>query len=212
MISATCMCGNDLWPDAPMESSKTGQIRKASVGWLCAGRIVTTLLVIAWSVLSAAPTWAADDTEQVVLTAHERRRAATLAGDVAALDSMMTDDLTFMHANAAVETKAEFLDALKTGRYKYQSLTDEEHRVRARPRRHRDRLGDVSHPCDRVREGHRHSCRLHRTLGEGARSLADGPLAGDPSALAKHQLCKQPKIHSKSTARPWTVEDLLSRD
>ena len=116
-LLATCMCGNDLWPDAPMESSKTGQIRKASVGWLGAGRIVTTLLVIAWSVLSAAPTWAADDTEQVVLTAHERRRAATLAGDVAALDSMMTDDLTFMHANAPLETKAEFLDALKTGRY-----------------------------------------------------------------------------------------------
>ena len=141
-LLATCMCGNDLWPDAPMESSKTGQIRKASVGWLCAGRIVTTLLVIAWSVLSAAPTWAADDTEQVVLTAHERRRAATLAGDVAALDSMMTDDLTFMHANAAVETKAEFLDALKTGRYKYQSLTDEEHRVRV----HGD-TGIVSGTC-----------------------------------------------------------------
>ena len=69
-ISATCICGNDLWPDTPMESSKTGQIRKVSVGWLCAGRIVTTLLVIAWSVLLAAPTWAADDTEQVVLAAQ----------------------------------------------------------------------------------------------------------------------------------------------
>ena len=55
---------------------------------------------------------------------------------------MMTDDLTFMHANAAVETKAEFLDALKTGRYKYQSLTDEEHRVRV----HGD-TGIVSGTC-----------------------------------------------------------------
>jgi hypothetical protein len=30
---------------------------------------------------------------------------------------MMNDDLTFMHANAAVERKAEFLDTLKNGRY-----------------------------------------------------------------------------------------------
>ena len=44
----------------------------------------------------------------------------------AAVGSMMTDDLTFTHANGVVETKAEFLDALKTGRYQYKSLTDEE--------------------------------------------------------------------------------------
>ena len=97
-----------LWPAKAIEPSDTGQITKASVDWLRAGRIMTTLLVVASS---------------VVLAAHQRRRAATLAGEVAALDSMMTDDLTFMHANAAVETKAELLDALKTGRYKYQSLT-----------------------------------------------------------------------------------------
>jgi ketosteroid isomerase-like protein len=105
-------------------------------------QVLTTLLVIAWSVLSAPSAWAAGDTEQVVLAAHEIRRAATLAGDVAALDSMMIDDLTFMHANAAVETKAEFLNALKSGRYKYQSLTDEERRVRV----HGD-TGIVSGTC-----------------------------------------------------------------
>jgi hypothetical protein len=81
-ISATCVCNNDLWPDKAMKPSDTGQIRKASLSWLCAGRILTTLLVIGWSVLSAASAWAADDTEQVVLAAHERRRAATLASDV----------------------------------------------------------------------------------------------------------------------------------
>ena len=91
--------------------------RRAGVGWLRAVRVLTTLLAVAWSVLSAAPAWADDDTEQVVLAAHERRRTATLAGDAAAVGSMMTDDLTFTHANAVVETKAEFLDALKTGRY-----------------------------------------------------------------------------------------------
>ena len=116
--------------------------RRAGVGWLRAVRVLTTLLAIAWSVLSAAPAWAADDTEQVVLAAHERRRTATLAGDAAAVGSMMTDDLTFTHANAVVETKAEFLDALKTGRYQYKSITDEERGVRV----HGD-AGIVSGTC-----------------------------------------------------------------
>jgi ketosteroid isomerase-like protein len=55
---------------------------------------------------------------------------------------MMTDDLTFTHANGVVETKADFLDALKTGRYQYKSLTDEECGVRV----HGD-TGIVSGTC-----------------------------------------------------------------
>jgi hypothetical protein len=42
---------------------------------------------------------------------------------------MMTDDLTFTHANAVVETKAEF-GTLRTARYDYKSITDEEQQVR----------------------------------------------------------------------------------
>lgn len=88
------------------------------------------LFAVAWSFLAAPSAWAQDGKEKAILDAHERRRVATLAADVAALDSMMTDDLTFMHPNAAVETKAQFLDAVKTGRYKYKSLTDEQRQVR----------------------------------------------------------------------------------
>ena len=98
--------------------------------WLRALSVLSTLLAIAWSMRWAATASAADATEQAVLAAHEKRRDATLAGDAAAVGSMMTDDLTFTHANAVVETKAEFLDALKTGRYQYKSLTDEERGVR----------------------------------------------------------------------------------
>jgi ketosteroid isomerase-like protein len=42
----------------------------------------------------------------------------------------MTDDLTFTHPDASVETKAEFVGALRTGRYDYKSITDEEQQVR----------------------------------------------------------------------------------
>ncbi len=74
--------------------------------------------------------WAAHKEEKAVLAAHEQRRIATLAGDASALDRMMTDDLTFMHPNAHVETKTEFLDAVRTRRYLYKSLTDEERQIR----------------------------------------------------------------------------------
>ena len=121
---------------------KTTTLRKPGVGWLRALRVLSTLLAIAWSMRWAATASAADATEQAVLAAHERRRDATLAGDAAAVGSMMTDDLTFTHANAVVETKAEFLDALKTGRYQYKSLTDEERGVRV----HGD-TGTVSGTC-----------------------------------------------------------------
>ena len=107
----------------------TSTSRKAGVGWLRAG-ILSTLLAVVCSALPAAPTRVANDPGQSVLAAHERRRAATLAADVKALDRMMTDDLTFMHPNAAVDTKAQFLNAVKTGRYRYKSITDEERRVR----------------------------------------------------------------------------------
>jgi len=84
----------------------------------------------ACSVRSAPMASAAATTEQAVLAAHEGRRLATLAGDVATLDALMTDDLTFTHANGVVSTKAEFLGELRTRALQYQSITDEDRQVR----------------------------------------------------------------------------------
>lgn len=72
----------------------------------------------------------AGEAEQAVLAAQDKRVAATLAADIAALDAMMTDELSYTHSSAVVETKAEFLDALKTGKYRYQSMQFDERRVR----------------------------------------------------------------------------------
>ena len=71
-----------------------------------------------------------NDAHQEVLEAHEERRVATLNGDANTVASMMTDDLTFTHANAVVETKEQFVDALETGRLQYKTLTDEDLQVR----------------------------------------------------------------------------------
>lgn len=67
-----------------------------------------------------------NDAKQEVLEAHEQRRLATLNGDAQAVASMMTEDLTFTHANAVVESKAQFIEALETRRLQYQAITDEE--------------------------------------------------------------------------------------
>lgn len=71
-----------------------------------------------------------DNAKEEVLAAHEKRRVATLNGDANAVASMMTDDLTFTHANAVVETKEQFVDALRTRKLQYKAITDEERQVR----------------------------------------------------------------------------------
>jgi ketosteroid isomerase-like protein len=80
-----------------------------------------------WSCTSPVQT---DNAQQEVLAAHEKRRVATLNGDANTVDSMMTDDLTFTHANAVVETKEQFVNALRTQKLRYKTLKDEERQVR----------------------------------------------------------------------------------
>jgi ketosteroid isomerase-like protein len=89
-----------------------------------------TLLAIALCYLSVPLATASETSEQAVLAAHEARRMATLAGDADKVGSMMTDDFTFTHPNGLVESKAQFLDALKSGKLKYKTLKDEERQVR----------------------------------------------------------------------------------
>jgi ketosteroid isomerase-like protein len=68
--------------------------------------------------------------EQAVLAAQDRRIAATIAGDVAALGAMMTDDLTYTHSSGVEESKAEFLEGLKNGKYLYREITPRGRKVR----------------------------------------------------------------------------------
>jgi ketosteroid isomerase-like protein len=106
-----------------------------------------TLLVLAGVVgLGAATAWAGD-AGKAVLAAHDRRIALTVAGDVAGLSAMMTDDLTYTHSSGAEESKAELLAALKSGKYVYREITPRHRRVRM----HGD-VAIVSGPCHVVIE------------------------------------------------------------
>ena len=68
--------------------------------------------------------------EDAVLAAQDKRIALTVAADVAGLGAMMTDDLTWTHSNANVESKAQFLEAIRSGKYKYKSMTFDDRKVR----------------------------------------------------------------------------------
>jgi ketosteroid isomerase-like protein len=104
-------------------------------------------LVLAAAVGLGAATARAGDVDQAVLTAHDRRIALTIAGDLAPLSAMMTDDLTYTHSSAVTETKAEFLDGLKSGKYVYREITPRDRKVRV----HGD-AAIVSGPCHVVIE------------------------------------------------------------
>ena len=108
-----------------------------------------------WAVLVLATTLAAGaavaaragEVEQAVLAAHDRRIAATTGGDLGALAAMMTDDLTYTHSSGVEETKAEFLDALKNGKYVYREITPRDRKVRIH-----GNAAIVSGPCHVVIE------------------------------------------------------------
>jgi uncharacterized protein (TIGR02246 family) len=86
------------------------------------------LALLALSALADEPRLSA--TEKAVLETQDRRFAATVAADVEALARLLADDMTYTHSSAVTETKAEFLEALKAGKYRYKSITPEERRVR----------------------------------------------------------------------------------
>jgi hypothetical protein len=67
------------------------------------------------------PTTAPDD----VRDAHARWWSALLDGDVAILDALLVDDMTFHGPGGTARTKAEYLEALRSGRLSYQSIRAE---------------------------------------------------------------------------------------
>ena len=52
------------------------------------------------------------------------RTKATIAGDVQALADFFADSLRYTHSSASVDTKAGYLENLRSGFYRYQGFTD----------------------------------------------------------------------------------------
>ena len=60
----------------------------------------------------------------------EERTEAMVKGDVAALERLLGDDLSYVHSNTKVDTKASFLENLRSGASKYKAFQREDSTTR----------------------------------------------------------------------------------
>jgi hypothetical protein len=65
-----------------------------------------------------------------ILALEDRRIEAMVAGDVQALEEILADDLIYTHTTARLDTKASFIDAVKTGKSNYKSVDRKDVEVR----------------------------------------------------------------------------------
>lgn len=60
-------------------------------------------------------------TQDQLLALQKKYQDACLAGDAPALDALLAEDMVFVHGGAAVDTKASFIDSIKSGKLKIAS-------------------------------------------------------------------------------------------
>ena len=86
---------------------------------LLAAALVTTLAVGILPAQEPAAPDAVADREGTLNDIADARVAALVAGDVAALGAILSDDLHYVHSNGVADTKASFLANLTAGKTKY---------------------------------------------------------------------------------------------
>lgn len=64
---------------------------------------------------------------------EDRRYAAMLSPDLDALEQLLSDDVIYTHSNASVDSKASYLEILRTGTLVYHSLDHTTDAVVTRP-------------------------------------------------------------------------------
>jgi hypothetical protein len=98
--------------------------------WLCVG---LGLLAAASAAMAkdhprVSPAVAAEVNQ--VMETEQARVAALDAGDLPALERILGDDLTYVHASGRVDTKSSFLDAIRSGQLHYISWQAKSMQVR----------------------------------------------------------------------------------
>ncbi len=110
---------------------------------------------------SSLPSVTVDD----ALAAEAARYAAQTANDFAAMERLFGDDLVYIHSSTAIDTKASFIESIRSGAVRY--------------RRHRHGLGPFrSH---RAGSGPRARPAVPCRLGTPAGRAAVRVLAGHPA-------------------------------
>ena len=91
---------------------------------LCAGLIATTAAQKPASYADAAK--AADMVKEL----DAKRFAAQTKNDMEALTTLLADDLVYVHSSAKADGKSEFIDSMRSGRTKYESIEPSDVKVR----------------------------------------------------------------------------------
>lgn len=68
--------------------------------------------------------------EQTLRQLEDERVEALVAGDIVKLERLFADDLTYTHATGVIQTKAEFLADLKSGKRAFKSMKHSDVQVR----------------------------------------------------------------------------------
>jgi len=70
------------------------------------------------------------DDEKAVLAAEKQYADAMVKADTATLGKLLADDLSYTHSSAMMETKADVLNGLKSGKSKYTAIEFKSTQVR----------------------------------------------------------------------------------
>lgn len=68
--------------------------------------------------------------EKEILGLEDRRLSLMVARDFAALEKMVHEELLYTHSSGLTDTKATWLDSMKSGKVKYKSADCSERQVR----------------------------------------------------------------------------------
>ena len=93
-------------------------------------RALLSAMVLMSGCVSAASRPEGSSADAAVRAAEQGRFRAMVAVDVRALDTLLAEELTYTHTTGNVDTKASLIDALRTGRLVYDSISPAEVHVR----------------------------------------------------------------------------------
>ena len=88
--------------------------------------IFALLASVTWSVAQTKPS----AVEQEVLRVENARIEAILHADTAALERLLSDDLTYTHSTGRVDSKTSFIRSIQSGDLTYVAIQPDELRVR----------------------------------------------------------------------------------
>lgn len=89
----------------------------------------TLMLALTLPVLAAF----AASSEDAIRDAEKRWATAVVAKDLPVLEKIYTDDLIYAHATGSIESKQHYIDRLKSGKQRYDSIQHESTKIAVYP-------------------------------------------------------------------------------